>query len=341
MPQPPQFFTTLAGVPVRYDRAPLSQYGSRGVPFRFHSVPDFTAKMEAFFDELWRVCPLGRAEVITSAGAFTNKPGQHGKGRAFDLDGIFWSGKTFVTLHDGFNARDRKFYFGVECVLRKHFGLVLNYLYNADHRDHFHFDDGVSVGFRQGSRSTVGFLQGTLRFVHGIPVTTDGAWGPNTRDATRTALQQLGISGFIDDRATWLAFLTRSAAKAFGVASPFQAGLSLGAAAASSSAAVFAPAELAAGTAFEGRTPEQLLHGVYEVLRRELGETALRKPVESALDQFANHPETVAWLESRAQAGGIAPAPAGDVPRIRLASDNGAAALPAFDPAGGDGDFGL
>ena len=46
MPRPPQFFTTLAGVPVRYDREPLSQYGSRGVPFRFHSEPDFTAKLE-------------------------------------------------------------------------------------------------------------------------------------------------------------------------------------------------------------------------------------------------------------------------------------------------------
>ena len=339
MPQPPQFFTSLAGVPVRYDRAPLSQYGTRGVPFRFHSEPDFTARLEAFFDELWRVCPLGRAEVITSAGAYTNKPGQHGKGRAFDLDGIFWAGKTFVTLHDGFNARDRTFYFGVECVIRKHFGQVLNYLYNADHRDHFHFDDAVSVAFRQGSRSTVGFLQGTLRFVHGIPVATDGRWGPNTRDATRQALRSLGISGFIDSRDTWLAFLSRSAAKAFGTTGAVPAGPAVDTRLAAS-VAVAAPAVLAAGTAFEGRTPERLLHAVYEVLRRELGETALRKPVESALDQFANHPETVAWLAGRSAGGGGGEISPADLRAIRLAPANGSP-VPALDPLGGDGDFGL
>jgi hypothetical protein len=294
MPRPPQFFTVLAGVPVRYDREPLSQYGSRGVPFRFHSEPDFTAKLEACLAELWRVCGHGPAEVVTSAGAWTDKPGNHGRGRAFDLDGIFWADRTFVTLHDGFNGRDRKFYFGVECVIRKHFGQVLDYFYNADHRDHFHFDDAVAVGFRQGSFATVSFLQGALRFVHGIPVGLDGRWGPKTRDAVTSALASLGMTGSLDNRATWVEFLTRSAARAFGGAvdhlEALGGGLGMAAPAAPSTA------ELAAGTAFEGTTPAELLQGVYQVIRGELGGTALRKPVESALDQFANHPETVAFL---------------------------------------------
>ena len=70
------------------------------------------------FIELWRVCPLGRAEVVTSAGAYVNKPGSHGQGRGFDLDAIFWADKNFITLH---YPQDRRFYLGVEAILRKHF----------------------------------------------------------------------------------------------------------------------------------------------------------------------------------------------------------------------------
>ena len=313
MSMPPQFFTSLAGVPVRYDRENPGQYGTHGVPFRFHCVPGFTAKLEAFFEELWRVCPLGRAEVITSAGAYTNKAGRHGMGRAFDIDAIFWAERTFVTLHDGFEGRDRAFYFGVECVLRKHFGQVLDYLYNAAHRDHFHVDDAEEVGFREGSESTVGFLQATLRHVHGLRVGINGTWGPGTREATRRALRSMGISGMIYDRDTWLAFLTRSAARAFGTEA--------------------SPGTAAPGAETEERTPDALLHGVYEAIRRELGETALREPVERALDRFVTHPETIAWLRS----GAAAPTPSAALPPIRVAPDP---AAPVLDPVGADGGSG-
>jgi hypothetical protein len=91
MPRPTHIFEKLAGVPVHYDRsAPPFGYGTRGRPAKFHSELTFVMKLEQCLQELWEVCPLHQAQVMTSAGAWVDKPGFHGRGRAFDLDGIFW-----------------------------------------------------------------------------------------------------------------------------------------------------------------------------------------------------------------------------------------------------------
>ncbi len=276
MPQPTESFTILAGVPVHYARPPVSGYGTRGVAKRFYSEGSFTATLERCFDELWQVCPLGRAEVITSAGAYVNKPGQHGVGRAFDLDSLFWPGKSFVTLSDGYGAGDREFYYGVECVLRRHFGQVLNFDYNADHRDHLHVDTAQPVALRKNSTAVTVFVQGLLRRVYNSTVAVDGKWGVATEGALRQACTAAGMVGTIKSPAEWREFLLRSARLSFG----------------GSAVAASGP-----GPALFGQSPNALLQGVYEVIRRELGPTALRKPVESALDAFVAHPDTQAWLE--------------------------------------------
>lgn len=223
MPRPSNFFTTLSGIPVNYDRfPPPNDYGTRGASYRFYATPSFENKLDKCFEELWGLCPDGRAELITSAGAFTDKPSFHGQGRAFDLDGIFWSNRTFITFKDGYQRGDRKFYFGIEAVLRKHFGTVLDYLYNADHRDHFHIDDGSTVGFRGSSTSVVSFLQASLVYVLDISVGAsgiDGDYGSNTKAAVRQALSRLGITGDIGNVNVWLQFLTGVAQTAFGTRS--------------------------------------------------------------------------------------------------------------------------
>jgi hypothetical protein len=210
-------FSELGGVPVRYDRGADAPYGSRGKPHRFVGQPDFVAKLDGLFEELWQVCSSGTAEVITSAGAFTRKPGQHGLGRAFDLDAVFWSGNSFVTLDDGFRGRDRRLYFGIECLVRKHFGQVLNYYYDVAHRDHFHIDDAQPVGFRPESRALLLFLQGTLVHVHQRPLSIDGLWGHETAQATRQALSTLGITGDLSRAEVWRDFLSASAQRAMRV----------------------------------------------------------------------------------------------------------------------------
>lgn len=96
---PENFFAEIAGVPVHYDRfPPPCNYGTRGAPHKFFAADEFIQKLNDCFKELWKVCPYGRAQVITSAGAYVDKPGWHGKGMAFDLDGIFWKAKTFQGL---------------------------------------------------------------------------------------------------------------------------------------------------------------------------------------------------------------------------------------------------
>src|ERR1700686_1717904 len=194
MSEPMTSFSSLAGVPVNYAREPVAPYGTRGRPHTFNCTPGFLLKLEVCFDELFRVSPLGQAEIITSAGTLVDKPGFHGLGRAFDLDALFWPGRDFITLRF---PTDEKFYLGVEAVLRKHFGTVLNYLYNADHHGHLHADDGTEVGFVRSSKSRVLFVQAALTHVLGVPVGIDGAYGPETEGGLRTAFARLGLSGDI------------------------------------------------------------------------------------------------------------------------------------------------
>jgi hypothetical protein len=224
-------FEKIAGVQVNYDRDTTRDYGTRGRAGSWAADLQFHNNLEICFQDLWRLCPLGQPEIITTAGTFVSgNPGLHGLGRAFDLDGIFWKDRTFVTLNDGFRNGDRKLYFGINAVLRKHFGVVLNYLYNADHRDHFHIDDSRSANFSTDSQSTVYFLQGALVHVMGISVSPsastidladiDGNWGNDTKRGVSRALSEFGIDGSINNRAVWIALLDAIASRAFGSTSP-------------------------------------------------------------------------------------------------------------------------
>ena len=277
MAKPTASFTTLAGVPVHYDRHPIAKYGSRGVAKRFYAQSDFIEKLERCFDELWRISSYGRAEVITTAGAYVDKEGQHGLGRAFDLDGIFWPDKEFVTLHDGQRARDRKLYYGVECVLRKHFGQVLNFSYNQSHHDHFHIDTGKPVGLRKSSKAVTVFVQGVLRHVYGLAVAIDGQWGPSTEQALGRAAADAGLTIDYNSLAGWLQFLSLTAARAFDQR------------AASSRSN---PSGIAT-------TPATLLRNVHAVIQRELAGSTSRRSIESELHKFTMHPMTQKWLNTQ------------------------------------------
>lgn len=263
MPRPQNSFNSLAGVATHYARPPVAPYGTRGVSHTFFTTSGFQQRLEAAFNELWNTCPNGRAEVITSAGTYVEKPGFHGLGRAFDLDAIFWRDKDFITLN---YQSDKKFYLGVEAVMRKHFGTVLNHLYNADHRDHLHLDDGTEVGFSASSRSRVLFVQAAIVHVFDVAIDIDGVFGDQTEGAIRTVFQRLGISQSLNSSQGWLAFLTGVARTALGVASN----------------AV--------------HTPLTLLHDAFNIIDSQLDGNESRKPIETALNAFANHDETQAWL---------------------------------------------
>ena len=277
MPRPSNFFTELAGVPVHYDRfsEPDFTYGTRGKPLKFYCEDAFERKLHICFKELWKVCPLGKAEVITSAGTFVDKPGGHGLGRGIDIDGIFWADKSFVTLN---YPQDRRFYLAVEAILRKHFGTVLNFEFNSAHKDHFHVDDLTEPGFFPRQRSKVLYLQMALTYISEMPVVIDGLIGTETNGALRTLLADLNLtrgSKLASDSdlhtkldAVWPDLLAWFANQGFAIVTPAVA-----------------------------ISPLRLLQDVYEVVERELHNDAARKPIETALTTFVNHDETADWLD--------------------------------------------
>lgn len=308
MSRPNNSFRTLGGgVPVHYDRRNNQDYGTEGAPATFFATAEFEAKLDRCFEQLWELTPFGRARIITSAGAFVPKPGFHGTGRALDLDGIFWPGKTFVTLFDGFQGRNRPLYLAVEAVLRMHFGQVLNYDFNAAHRDHFHIDD-LAPGFRRTSKTATFFVQNALTFVLGHRVGRDGTFGPETDAALVRALSDLGISGSINNLNVWRQFLLGI------VQTVFQADVvSVAADAPSSFAAdLVAPAEArllslspvtADAAAVLDPAPGELLQNVYNVIDQELGDTSLKPKIEGAVTAFANHPDVQKLIEPNGRHG--------------------------------------
>lgn len=275
MPKPENSFEELAGVPVHYDRAPNAGYGTRGIPYTFHCTEPFEEKLHAAFEELWVVCPLGEAEVITSAGVYVDKSGMHGEGRAFDIDGIFWADRTFITKQ---YPSDPSFYLAVESVLRKHFGTVLNYKFDAAHQDHFHISDRGEPGFVATHESRVKYWQMALTHLFDRPVTVDGLVGPETNGASRALLRERGEAE--DDEMdtdeklhrtldrVWKDLLNEAAERGF------------------------------RGVGDEPETtPLQLLEALYATIEAELAGRASRKTIESAVTTFAQHPQTDAWLD--------------------------------------------
>lgn len=264
MSRPQNYFKKLAAVPVHYARPPIAPYATRGKSYRFYTTEPFELKLTRCFEELWNVCPLGKAEVITSAGAYVNKSGYHGKGRAFDLDAIFWKQRDFVTLN---YPSDSVFYLGIEAIIRRHFGTVLNFLYNKAHRDHFHIDDGTAIKFSSQSTSRVLFLQAALTHIHDIPVLIDGLYGPQTISATKDALKAIDSSGKIENTSTWKKFLLSTA-------------------------------EVAFKSLEKELTPPELLQHIHTTLENEIGDTEQRKRVEVAVNAFTNHEDTQTWLSA-------------------------------------------
>lgn len=264
MSRPQNYFSELADVPVHYARPPVAPYATRGRSYRFYSVQDFENDLNGCFEELWQACPLGQAEVITSAGTYVNKTGFHSLGRAIDIDAIFWPERDFVTLD---YSSDPVFYLGVEAILRRHFGTVLNYLYNEAHHDHFHVDNGSSVKFSPSSRSRVLFLQAALTHVFDMPLLIDGIYGDDTTEAAQGALNQIGSSEDIENVNAWKMLLSSIAEKAFAQSSPVL-------------------------------TPPVLLQNLYQTINDELAETPSRKRIETALNAFADHEQTQEWLNS-------------------------------------------
>jgi len=203
-------FDSIAGVPLHYDRQGHRDYGTRGVPATFEADRDFVRKLDQSFDHLWGL--LGVAEVITTAGFYVDKPGWHRKGKAMDLDGIFWPDREFVA---GKFTEQPVLYLAVESCLRLHNGTILDYFYNKYHRDHFHIQDDGRGRFSYASASQTCYLQAVLNFIYGEELGIDGVFGPITREATLRAFDALEIGDCTNvPGEKWSDFLLQTAQEA-------------------------------------------------------------------------------------------------------------------------------
>lgn len=139
-------------------------------------------------------------EFITSAGAYVDKPGQHGNGTAIDVDEIGWTdGRMCRPIGLDWDSSDgalRKRYYALDCTLRAHFRWSLDRTYNAAHHDHIHSDfGGMPQVLGKGSSSDTGFIQALCNEFMNSGLVIDQIWGPLTQGAYEDALSRLNISG--------------------------------------------------------------------------------------------------------------------------------------------------
>jgi len=193
----------INNIALQYARLPQYPYGTTGKPYDFYIEDAFFKQLETAFDEIFVHCPLGKPDIITSAGTLVGKKGQHGSGKAFDLDAIFWKDHKIIANN---YIHQKELYLGIESFLRKHFGLVLNYFY-PNHKDHWHIDNSVSVDYNESSQSEALYLQMVLKDIYQKPVIIDGISGPQTRGFTNEVFNRLNIELPITTKKNYLKFL--------------------------------------------------------------------------------------------------------------------------------------
>lgn len=201
-------FTHLTGVPVHYARPPVAAYGSLGEPRRFRCAAETAEALENLFRDIFTCAPkaFGPPVAILSAGAFVDKPGEHGRGRAFDLDGIHWRNRVFLATEQ---RGDRLLYLMIQALCLRHFGVVLGFNYNPAHEDHLHMDQGRPVRFRE-TRSATYFHQEVLNTLFDGALDVDGEYGPLTNAALIRARKSMGLTP-LGRRESYRSFLMKIA----------------------------------------------------------------------------------------------------------------------------------
>jgi hypothetical protein len=187
-------YPTIGGVRLRYVRTDpdITRYQAR-------STASFEVKLDAFSRDIIKVSPGGYGRLIWlgTAGAYVNKPGYHGLGRAFDLDVVRWSRVACrpIRRHHANRARTiRRRYIGIDALARRWFKYVLDGWYNAAHRDHIHVDDGGgALVFNPRYRSDVVFIQAAVNDMISGRLVIDGIYGPLTDRAFVRLKNRLGV----------------------------------------------------------------------------------------------------------------------------------------------------
>lgn len=218
-------FDQLDGVPLAYWRWTDGTAGQRAERQTFASTKDFHRRLVVWVRDLKDISAryggLVGMERIVTAGTFVDKPLEHGKGMAFDLDQVLWANGAvtpYAREHRSPHLRTRRRYLAVDAVCRRHFHWVLDGGFNLGHADHLHLDTaGGSLVCDRTARSDTAFVQQVVNAFQGGRLIVDGAWGRSTQRAFDESRRRLGVDG--DPHTTpavWQRYLLRVAACGFG-----------------------------------------------------------------------------------------------------------------------------
>lgn len=196
-------FDHLDGVPLCYWRWTDGTAGRRVQRQTFASTKDFHRRLVVFVRDLKDISAryggLVTMNRIVTAGTFVNKPLEHGKGMAFDLDQVRWTGGAitpYAREHAAANLGVRRRYLALDAVCRRHFHWVLDGRFNPGHADHIHVDTaGGALVYDRTARSDSVFVQQAVNDFMGARLAVDGNWGPATQRALAESCKRLGVAG--------------------------------------------------------------------------------------------------------------------------------------------------
>ena len=198
---------TICDVPVYYDRADHAVYGTADRLTDIYGMPALHEALNKAFIKLIEVFGRGLPTAILTAGSYVDKPGWHGRGLAFDLDGIAWPNYK-ITAKDYLTQRDN--YLVIDACLRQFFPTVLDAFYNKAHQDHFHVQlDGSSMGYNQHSTSDTKYVQTALNHLCGAQLKVDGVYGDKTMEVLLDFLDEGGLTRDISGRGGYYQFNDR------------------------------------------------------------------------------------------------------------------------------------
>ena len=210
---------TLGDLPLVYE------VNERRSSFSFE--PGFYAQLDGWLRDYVQASGLPAPDEVRSYGGWTNGgtscDSWHNAGRAFDLAGLRRGDETLVSCrYDQWQAqsgaaleRSLRGYWALAASLHRQFSYVLTYLYNPQHHNHIHLDNGRSGAGPStlSTRSTVQVqaVQAICTHLWDTPVEITGRWDQATRQATRQVLDRLEIPADLDEGVdAWSGFLTAS-----------------------------------------------------------------------------------------------------------------------------------
>ncbi|WP_152364336.1 hypothetical protein [Microlunatus speluncae] len=149
----------------------------------------------------------------------------HNAGRAFDLAGLRHRGQDVISCrYDHWRAAPAaeqrtllRRYWATAASLHHHFRDVLTYLFDDQHLNHIHIDNGQTgpelSTFTGQSRVQIHAVQAICSHVWDRPAPIDGQWTDPTRQVVAEVTGELGAGDDLGNPETWRAFLRASTAR--------------------------------------------------------------------------------------------------------------------------------